>query len=57
MCPACMAAAVILAAKVTSAGGLTAYAASKLRTRSEADRSTLPHKTPENHEPTPDRVG
>jgi len=52
-----MAAAAILAAKVTSAGGLTAYAASKLRTRKKTKRSTLPHKTQENHEPTPDRIG
>jgi glutathione S-transferase len=34
MCPGCFTAVAILAAKVTSVGGLTAYAVSKLRARS-----------------------
>lgn len=42
MCPACLTAAAILAAKVTSAGGLAVYAATKLRARVTSSLSTPP---------------
>lgn len=35
MCPACLAAAAALALKAASAGGIAAYAAHKLRTKSK----------------------
>jgi len=37
MCPACLAAAAIAAAKVASTGGLTAYGVKKLLAKSKAD--------------------
>lgn len=42
MCPACLTAAAILAAKVTSAGGLALYAATKLRARAKPAVGPLP---------------
>ena len=56
MCPACLAAAAILAAKVTSAGGLTALAVSKLRSRAKHRRSTFTPKIQEIYGTAKDRV-
>jgi hypothetical protein len=56
MCPACLAAAAILAAKVTSAGGLTVFAVSKLRSRAKHRRPPLTHKTQEIYAPAKHRV-
>lgn len=56
MCPACLAAAAILAAKITSAGGLTVMAVSKLRSRAKNRRSTLTPQIQENYEPAKHRV-
>lgn len=47
MCPACMAAAAVTAAKVASLGGLTAFGVKKLLdTRAEPPSPTLPLTTP-----------
>jgi hypothetical protein len=56
MCPACLTAAAIFAAKVTSAGGLTALAVSKLRPRTKKLRKTFAPKVQEIYEPTKHRV-
>jgi len=56
MCPACLAAAAILAAKVTSAGGLTVIALSKLRSRAKHRRPTFPTKNQEIYAPAKHRV-
>lgn len=56
MCPACLAAAAILAAKVTSVGGLTVIAASKLRSRAKHRRSIFTPTIQETHAPAKDRV-
>lgn len=50
MCPACMAAAALTAAKVASVGGLAAYGVKKLVDKTTADR---PKDGPEPHTLTP----
>jgi hypothetical protein len=55
MCPACLTATAILVAKLTSAGGLTLYAARKLRARAKSDVATLP-RSQEIYEPIKNRV-
>jgi hypothetical protein len=47
MCPACLAAAAVLAAKVASGGGLAAYGVFKLRSKSK----------PKPIDPTPETIG
>jgi len=56
MCPACRAAAAILAAKVTSAGGLTLHAVSQLRSRAKTNRSDFSPKIQEIYAPSKHRV-
>lgn len=56
MCPACLAAAAILAAKVTSVGGLTAIAVSKLRPGAKKLRKTFAPKIQEIYAPTKYRI-
>lgn len=56
MCPACLTAAAILAAKVTAAGGLTALAVNELRSRAKRRRSTFTPKIQETYEPTKHRI-
>jgi len=62
MCPACMAAAAMIAAKATSAGGLTVFAVKKLRPKADTkpkiapDRDPFPRTDGESHEPTRNRL-
>lgn len=61
MCPACMAAAAVTAAKVASLGGLTAFGMKKLLVPSPSAERTEPNdpslETPgERHERTEDRI-
>jgi hypothetical protein len=56
MCPACLAAAAILAAKVTTAGGLTVMAVSKLRSKAKPRHSTFTPKIQEIYAPAKNRV-
>jgi hypothetical protein len=56
MCPACLTAAAILAAKITSAGGLTVFAVTRLRARARAKRSILSPQVEETYEPIENRI-
>jgi hypothetical protein len=56
MCPACIAAAAVTAAKVASAGGLAAYGIKKLLTTAESPALVVTPQTPgESHETTEHR--
>lgn len=46
MCPACIAAAAVTAAKVASAGGLAAYGLRKLLTTAASPALVVPTQTP-----------
>ena len=56
MCPACIAAAALTAAKVASAGGLTAYGIKKLLTTVESPALVTPPTPGDFHETTEHRV-
>jgi len=49
MCPVCMAAAVLIAGKVTSTGGIAAIAIKKFGVKNAADNNSNPTPSKENH--------
>jgi hypothetical protein len=51
MCPACLTTAALAFASVTSVGGLTTLAVTKLRARNDAKRGDLATATPDKPEP------
>jgi len=57
MCPACMAAAAVTAAKVASLGGFTAFGVKKLLSTSRSEPTVAtPETTGAPHEPAENRI-